>query len=402
MKLRSSVVLAVKAPPPGEILAPAERQPDSFDFLALPEEIRMCVYYLCLVSENEISIDEGHNAYHIVNYSNGNPSFDIIPAPVPVTQVRPTIQIKVPANFVYPRIMNKSVSFVPTATGPPPKAILSPQVIPLTNVVQPADLSRIPKTMVSAKTGFRSSAGIYIGPVHLSHFSYLPPCKHTPSLYFNANILLTCKTIYVEALPLLYSKNRFVIRYPSRGEYSLSLLTGNSLAHITELRLEVHRFYNIFDVGGSKSVWNTILRGGIRLRKLTLSFPDDEYSYVTRYALVIIRIAATIADVWKVNWGPVVIVRTIVEDPPGPNMILLNAGTTAQIRSSLRVKRHPRLPVPRGITTIELTGRMSLSDLRQIQTYSRNGWCFRRTSPEKETDIETGSWVELEWIINQS
>jgi hypothetical protein len=80
------------------------------------------------------------------------------------------------------------------------------------------------------------------------------------------------------------------------------------------------------------------------------------------------RIAATIADVWKANWGPVMIVRTVVEDPPEANMILLNADPTAQVRSSLRTKRRPRLLVPRGIT-IELMGRMSLSDLRQIQTY---------------------------------
>jgi len=62
-KFNMLLVPAVKAPPPEEILAPAERQPDSFDFLALPEEIRMCVYYLCLVSKNEISTDESHNAY---------------------------------------------------------------------------------------------------------------------------------------------------------------------------------------------------------------------------------------------------------------------------------------------------------------------------------------------------
>jgi hypothetical protein len=72
------------------------------------------------------------------------------------------------------------------------------------------------------------------------------------------------------------------------------------------------------------------------------------------------------------------IVQTIVEDP-GANMILLNTDSTAQIRSSFRAKRYHRLLVLRGIT-IELIGRMSLSDLRQIQAYSRKGWCFRRTS----------------------
>lgn len=76
------------------------------------------------------------------------------------------------------------------------------------------------------------------------------------------------------------------------------------------------------------------------------------------------------------------IVRTIVEDPEA-NMILLNTGPTAQIRSSFRAKRYHRLLVLRGIT-VELIGRVSLSDLRQIQTYSRKGWCFRRTSPERD------------------
>lgn len=84
---------------------------------------------------------------------------------------------------------------------------------------------------------------------------------------------------------------------------------------------------------------------------------------------MIIRIATTIADAWKANWEPVMIVRTIVEDL---NMILLNIGPTVQIISNFRAKRYRRLPVPRGIT-IELIGRMSLSDLRQIQTYSMKG-----------------------------
>ena len=57
----------------------AEHQPDSLEFLALPEEIRMCVYYLSPVSEDKISIDEGHNAYHVVNYPNAHASFDSNP-----------------------------------------------------------------------------------------------------------------------------------------------------------------------------------------------------------------------------------------------------------------------------------------------------------------------------------
>jgi hypothetical protein len=84
---------------------------------------------------------------------------------------------------------------------------------------------------------------------------------------------------------------------------------------------------------------------------------------------VIIRIATTIADAWKANWGPMMIVWTIVENPSGLNMILLNTGSTAQIRSSFRAKRYRRLLVLPGIA-IEVMGRMPLSDLRQIQAYS--------------------------------
>lgn len=63
MRLRSSIVAAVEAPLPEAVLTPTNRQPDSFDFLALPEEIRMCVYRLCLISKDYISLNEGHNTY---------------------------------------------------------------------------------------------------------------------------------------------------------------------------------------------------------------------------------------------------------------------------------------------------------------------------------------------------
>src|SRR4051794_31484215 len=107
MRLRSSIAIVVEAPPPEKVLAPTKRQPDSFDFLALPEEIRMGVYRYCLVSDNEISFDDCFNVYYVLNDVFNQPSvnpgilwqFTVAPLVAPVA---PTVKVIVPANFIYP------------------------------------------------------------------------------------------------------------------------------------------------------------------------------------------------------------------------------------------------------------------------------------------------------------
>lgn len=382
------MVAALEPPPPEEVLAPACALPDSFDFLALPYEIRMCVYKYCLVSDTEISLDIGSNAYYVVNRSAEYPTIhDIFP-----DDLHPYLTVKVPPNFSYPSTTNPRVIFVPPAPSGFTDKSIGAQIIPLASVVELENLNYLQMLPESAKSPFDWCGGIYIGPIHPMGFSYLPPCSYTPFVSFNAKLLQTCKRVYAEALPVLYSKNQFVLHRNLGRHYLLSHLTGRPLEHITNLRLEVIFVEPMLDEGGSNSIWSTMLRRCTQLRKATLSFPDINLHSEINYFRAIDRIAASIADISKGTGEPEMIVKAILDG--GGRM-------TPEAKYTLDMKKHPKMRVPRGVT-IELMGGIRVSDFPALQKYSRKGWRFERRSPENECDIKAGSWVELAWIKNQA
>jgi hypothetical protein len=396
MRLRSSIVAAVEAPPPEQILAPTEVLADSFDFLALPEEIRMCVYHHCLVSNTEISLDEGKNIYYILNYANNLPSANIPPWAFlhigqPVPPAPPVINVNVPNTFLYPPSTNTSINFVPAGHSVHSGLSSIPQIIPPTSVCQPADLSKLPAMPVSSKDPFSGGAGIFIGPCHTENFSYIPPCQYAPPAPFNARILQTCKTIYTEALPVLYSKNEFVLHSTSGHEHFFKRFIGSPLTHLAELRLEVMDLGTVLDAGGSGSLWSTVLRRCNNLRKLALSFHDDNFFFDHELVKLVIRAAASAADVKKGTGEPVLTVKMKLVDS---SALWGGANWMSHVFSR---KTHPKMQLPRG-PTIELMGKLSIQSVGDLQAYTRKGWQFRRTAPENAWDVEAGSWIELEWV----
>jgi hypothetical protein len=402
-KLRSSAVATLEAPPPEDVPAPLQRPQGSFDFLALPEEMRMCVYHLCLVSESEIPLDDGENSYYVINYANDEPSDEYMTraaAPGQGVPLPPPITVNVRPSFSYPSTTNSRVKFVPPApVGFTNKPVVS-QILPLASVVQPADMSGLPMRAASSKTPFRFGTGIYIGPVRLASCSYLPPCQYAPSAAFNARLLRTCKTVHAEALPVLYGKNRFALHFPLLARPALGTLNGRPLAHMTQLRLEVIHLGGILDVGGSNSLWSSILRQCTQLRKITLTFPDEGYWLMYDYTRAIIRVAANIANVRKGTGDPTMRVKAFLGNPTGLNTLLGAQRTAAELQSAMAVKKHNNMQVPRGIV-IELMGKMTVPEYSLLQAYTRKGWCFRRMPPEDGRHVVDGAWVELEWVKMQ-
>ena len=354
----------------------------------------MCVYRLCLVCDNEISIDEANNAYYHLTGCRS--------APVAVVNsARQPIHIKVPANFIYPLTTDPPVNFVPAATGPHQPAIPSPQIIPVENVVKPADMSGFITVPASAKDNSQLTAGVYIGPAYSNCFSYLRPCTYTPFVSFNAMILPTCKTIHAEAMPILYSKNRFVLHSQSGYEHFFNRFAGPVLTHLLHLRLEVFYFNHVLDVGGSKSRWSTILRECKHLRSLRVSFADSYLCAPFEYAKAVIRVAANIADVKKGTGVPRMTMQAIVEDvTTSPHAALFGTGNR-EIRHAMARNTHPKVQVPRG-PTVELVGRMSKKQWGLLRGYTRKGWRFRSKSPQKQSELAPGPWAEMEWARSQA
>jgi hypothetical protein len=401
-KLRSSITAVVEAPPPGEVPAPSQRPQDSFDFLALPEEIRMCVYHLCLVSNTEIPLDEGENSYYVINYANDDPSDKYMTRTAiqfqgVVIPPTPSITVNVETNFSYPSTTNSIVNFAPPAPNGFANKPVVPQILPLASVVQPADMSCLPTRTASSKAPFRVGTGIYIGPVRSASCSYLPPCQYVPFVGFNARLLQTCKTVHAEALPVLYNKNRFALHFPLFAKPALGKVNGRPLAHIMDLRLEVVNLGGILDVGGSNSLWSRILRQCTQVRKITLRFPDEGFWLMYDYTRAIIRVAANIADVKKGTGDPTMTVNAFLGNPSGLNMLFGSQRTVSELQSAMAVKKPSKMQVPRGVI-IDLMGKMTMQEFSLLQDHTRKGWCFRRRSPENAWDVVDGAWVELEWV----
>lgn len=332
----------------------------------------MYVYKYCLVSDTEISLDIGRNMYHVVHDCTYN---------------HPPLIVKVPANFSYPSSTHPCVIFVPPAPSGFADQSTGSQIIPLASVVEPRNVFLWPWVSESAKNPFQLARGIYIGPINRPHFSYLPPCSYT----LFARLLQTCKTVYAEALPVLYSKNRFALHHDLGRDYLLSRFTGRPLEHMTNLRLEVISLKQLLYEGGSNSVWSIMLRRCTQIRKVTLSFPDYRRSARVDYIRAIARIAASIADIRKGTGEPAMIVKAVL----GTGVNLVDEDDFDEF--ILGMKKYPKMRVPRG-TTLELMGGISVWDLRNIQKYSRKGWRFERRSPENDCDIKAFSWVELAWV----
>ena len=357
----------------------------------------MYVYRLCLVSHDEISFDEGFNTYHVVNYTNGQPARPHGPRGPPLL-ARPPIQINVSANFVHPRDTNELVEFVTLTNGYcSTSTIPNPQVIPVVNVVQPADLSAFPKMLASAKTSLQGERGVYIGPVHAALCSYLTPCTYNPFVGFNARILQTCKTIHAEALPILYSKNRFVLH----SQHWRHQFSKRSAVHLIHLRLGVDYPHIVIDKSGSNNLWSTVLRQCKQLRTLTLSFGGRHSYQSVDYTGAVIRAAANIANVKKGTGQPKMVMRAILKDvQPSAYQFSVSSDLISQTRSIIAKKTHPKLQVPRG-TTLEIMGSVEKEQLLLVQEYTRKGWRFRRKLPENDSELEPGTWVELEWVKSQ-
>ena len=350
----------------------------------------MSVYHLCLVSNDEISIDEANNAYYLLTDCRSARMAGAHPAPQP-------IYINVPANFVYPQTKDPSVNFVPAATGSHQLASPYPQVIPVENVVKPADMSGFVTVPASAKDSSRLTAGVYIGPVHTDKFSYLQPCTYTPFVGFNAMILRTCKTIYAEALPILYGKNRLVLHSQFGYKHFFNRFAGPILTCLINLRLEVIHFNRMLDEGGSNSLWSTIIRECKLLRSLRLTFSDSYYCLFDAYVKAVIRVAANIADVKKGTGEPRMMMRVILEDLT-PSMGFFAPGNLdSEVQDTMAKKTHQKMQLPRG-PTVELVGKMSKDELLLVRRYKRKGWCFKKKSLQKDSELAPGFWVEMEWV----
>ena len=421
MNLRSKAIATIKAPAPAEIPVPCEREPGSIDFLVLPDEIRKLVYREILVTKSNISLADGENNYRVLNWPNGAPSLSANPADFSglafhsvqsMPQDAQTVSVHRPINCSLPTTPNPLMRYIePGESGLDDQEILPAKattIIPFSNVVQPADLSRLPLVQASTKGGMpllypwepptSMDKARFIGPINTAGFTYLPPSVYFPSNTFNAKIMQTCKTVYTEALPILYGKNTFSI-YCLPYQPLLSGLNGRSLAQIISLRLNICNLPHIFE-GGSTGLWSRILHGASNLHKVTLACRDEKSYEHGDTSMILIRIAVNIANVKKGTGQPILVAKVKMKPPSTfhkNTTFYWNGQTISNVMSR---KSHDKMQLPRGMK-MEVMGSMSFPDLQEFMRWNKKGWYFNMTSPASMEEVEADSWVELEWVKSQ-
>ena len=199
-------------------------------------------------------------------------------------------------------------------------------------------------------------------------------------------IVLTCKTIYAEALRLFFRENRFAFNCSHGRQTALTTITGRSLAHLTDLYIGIFDM-SMIEIEGSASLWIALLRSGINLQNVTLGFGNF---YSTEFIRAAIRTAHNFATSRR---------------PVGGRLSLqyrINS-TCHRIWELDRAKRYRAQKTQQALQLhsscdMKIEGAMTLDSHRVLQTYVKNDWSFMMVGPDAGTDLQLDDIVVMEWV----
>lgn len=190
------------------------------------------------------------------------------------------LTIATPPNFVYPAkpVISGRYSGCPTISANPDHLT---NVIPLADANQTAGLPTLLRVhYLPANVGRLVPVDrSYVVPVESANFSYLPPntCATTPC--FNARLLQVCKTVYPEAVTILYTQNKFVLHDLKDVSKLTACVLGRSFGLLRHLRIEVvgstRFFYGRRRIGGDNSAWGDLVQQLKCTRAIKLTFLDN-------------------------------------------------------------------------------------------------------------------------------
>ena len=199
-------------------------------------------------------------------------------------------------------------------------------------------------------------------------------------------IVLTCKTVYAEALPLFFRENRFAINCSHGRQTALTTIAGRSLAHLTDLYIGILDL-SMIEIEGSASLWNALLRSGINLQRVTLGFG-------TFYSTELIRAAIRTAHNIATSRRPV----------SGRLSLHYRINSTChKIWELDHAKRYKAQKTQQALQLhsscdIKIEGAMTLDSHRVLESYIKNDWSFMMISPDAGTDLQLDDIVVMEWV----
>ena len=262
--------------------------------------------------------------------------------------------------------------------------------------------------------------------------------------------LRTCKTIYEEALLILYSRNKFLfvgnasniydldnlirgtplnlipyIRFDTGTlQYPLQIQQPSGLPHISRSRwaavtrlyedamqgnalhgfrtLRIHIWHSVFDIGyevpvgegdGIESLWSLVTHLCKNLQTIRMDFDSDECRF---FLPTIIHLGYLISEGFVGNSPPRLEVKATISEEN------LSEGTRREVDNSFNRGTHGGFKSPLN-AVIEISGSMSMETLQDLErNCQRRGMRFVRDPaihPERidYEDIEDGSVVDLSW-----
>ena len=197
-----------------------------------------------------------------------------------------------------------------------------------------------------------------------------PPIPGTVRrLPINAGLLRTCKTVYAEALPILYRENMFGITSKQTNVNSLPQLSGPGLKFVRQLGFFMNHGLNPIFHNGSPTLWDTVMRDCRGLYGVFLSFASFKHSWLG-LPEAIINLAYSIA--------------ILSQDAARPNFRVLaklrstdKRERTAEARKVMKKSKHRKYQLPKAQELV-LACEMSYLVFTVLSKFTKNGWRFKK------------------------
>ena len=214
-----------------------------------------------------------------------------------------------------------------------------------------------------------------------------------PPIKININFLRVCKTVYVEALPVLYTRNKFTM--PRIWETYLARLSGEGLKMLSSLELVVeYGLRQMFLWKDAANTWKKILHQCHGLQELTLNFDKMEDVTTRDFWVACMVIAYKIAVAPQERATPRFTVTAKLVDVGMPNYYFFCSKERLADNRNERLRKdysnENPLELPRS-GTLRFTGLLATHELPHIERFRQNGWRFKMTVTEISADSDPGA-----------
>ena len=219
-------------------------------------------------------------------------------------------------------------------------------------------------------------------------------CREAYPMPINSSLLRVCKRVHAEALPVLYSQNKFAFEANMGTARLLRCLDRSALSKIRELHLAVtdHMLGTLEQLDGNFSVWDTITLSCPNLDNAVISFEPFRGVHEGCFMQTVYRFAHTVAVTPEVITMPKFVALCQLVPRANAPICRLEQNTTIELMyHKMERLRFPQLS--KG-GKLQVEGSIFSSSFDDMSRYRKNAWGFRRRD---YVDSQGRNMAELVW-----